>query len=62
MWKFLEKTNFNPLEIDPIIVRNSDKVTYETKWKGFKKDCEDDVKQGFKVNAMIYGSSHGNSF
>ena len=50
MWKFLEKTNFNPLEIDPIIVRNSDKVTYETNWKCFKKECDDDEKQDFKVS------------
>ena len=62
LWNFLKKTNFNPDDIHPTVVKNSSKGTYETKWGAFFDECVEETKQGFFVNAMIYGSSHGNSF
>ena len=62
LWKFLKNTNFNPDKIDPTVLKNSSKVKYEYKWNGFFDECVEETKQGFVVNAMIYGSSHGNSF
>ena len=57
--KFLHKTSFDPDQIDWTIIENSNKETYDTKWREFYDECVKLRMEGHTVYVFKYASSHG---
>ena len=57
--KFLHKTSFDPDQIDWTIIENSNKETYDTKWREFHDECVKLRMEGHTVYVFKYASSHG---